>query len=39
MENDKSFVFLTDNELGFVHPGGLMYEDYLDFSVGAAADS
>ncbi|MBW1606670.1 MAG: MBL fold metallo-hydrolase [Deltaproteobacteria bacterium] len=34
-EDGKSFVFLTDNELGFVHPGGLTYEDYLDFSAGA----
>ena len=34
-EDGKSFVFLTDNELGFVHPGGLSYEDYLEFSAGA----
>jgi phosphoribosyl 1,2-cyclic phosphodiesterase len=34
-EDDKSFVFLTDNELGFVHPGGLSYKDYLEFSAGA----
>ncbi len=34
-EDDKSFVFLTDNELGFEHPGGLSYKDYLDFSEGA----
>ncbi|MBW2200597.1 MAG: MBL fold metallo-hydrolase [Deltaproteobacteria bacterium] len=31
VEDDKSFVFLTDNELGFVHPGGLAFKDYLDF--------
>ncbi len=34
-EDGKSFVFLTDNELGFVHPGGLPVEDYLEFSKGA----
>jgi len=30
-ENGKSFVFLTDNELGFVHPGGLPFEAYTEF--------
>jgi len=30
-EDDKSFVFLTDNELMFKHPGGLEYSDYVDF--------
>ena len=35
IENGKTFVFLTDNELGFVHPGGLAYKDYLDFSADA----
>ncbi|HUV49649.1 MAG TPA: MBL fold metallo-hydrolase [Anaerolineae bacterium] len=35
IENNKTFVFLTDNELGFVHPGGLSYKDYLEFSSGA----
>lgn len=30
-ENDKTFVFLTDNELGFVHEEGLPYADYLAF--------
>jgi phosphoribosyl 1,2-cyclic phosphodiesterase len=35
VEDGKSFVFLTDNELGFVHPGGLQYQDYVDFSSGA----
>jgi phosphoribosyl 1,2-cyclic phosphodiesterase len=34
-ENGKTFVFLTDNELGYPHPGGLPYEDYLAFSYGA----
>ena len=32
IEDGKTFVFLTDNELGFVHPGGLAYDDYLAFS-------
>ncbi len=31
IENGKSFVFLTDNELGYVHPGGKTYKDYLKF--------
>jgi phosphoribosyl 1,2-cyclic phosphodiesterase len=35
IEDGKSFVFLTDNELDFVHPGGLQYKDYLAFSTGA----
>jgi len=34
-EEGKSFVFLTDNELDFVHPGGLTFNDYLGFSEGA----
>jgi phosphoribosyl 1,2-cyclic phosphodiesterase len=34
-EDGKSFVFLTDNELGCVHPGGLSYKDYLAFAAGA----
>jgi phosphoribosyl 1,2-cyclic phosphodiesterase len=34
-EDGKSFVFLTDNELGFEHPHGLLYKDYLEFSTGA----
>ena len=29
------FVFITDNELGFVHPGGLEPVDYIKFSEGA----
>ncbi len=34
-EKDKQFVFLTDNELGYVHPNGLKKEEYLAFSRGA----
>jgi ribonuclease BN (tRNA processing enzyme) len=34
-EDGKSFVFLTDNELDFIHPGGLTFKDYLKFSEGA----
>ena len=33
-EAGKSFVFLTDNELGFRHEGGLSYDDYLEFCRG-----
>jgi phosphoribosyl 1,2-cyclic phosphodiesterase len=35
IEDGKSFVFLTDNELGYVHPGGPTFEDYLEFTSGA----
>ncbi len=35
IENGKTFVFLTDNELGFRHGGGLTPDDYLAFSKGA----
>ena len=35
IEDGKSFVFLTDNELGLRHPGGGEYRDYLRFSEGA----
>ena len=35
VEDGKSFVFLTDNELTYRHPGGLDYRDYVDFSAGA----
>ena len=35
IENGKTFVFITDNELGFVHPGGLGFQDYVDFCKGA----
>ena len=31
VENGKTFVFLTDNELGYTHPGGLNYQDYMEF--------
>ncbi|MFP4446713.1 MAG: MBL fold metallo-hydrolase [Desulfosudaceae bacterium] len=31
-EDGNTFVFLTDNELGYTHEGGLTYEDYLEFS-------
>lgn len=34
-EDGRSFVFLTDNELGFRHEGGLDFQDYLDFCKGA----
>ncbi|RPI07111.1 MAG: MBL fold metallo-hydrolase [Ignavibacteriae bacterium] len=32
IEQGKSFVFITDNELSFQHPGGLEYKAYADFS-------
>jgi ribonuclease BN (tRNA processing enzyme) len=35
VEDGKSFVFITDNELGFIHPQGLSYESYRDFCAGA----
>ncbi len=31
-EDGKAFVFITDNELGFDHPGGKGFDGYLDFS-------
>lgn len=31
-EDGKSFVFLTDNELGYDHPEGKGFQAYLDFS-------
>ena len=34
-EDGKSFVFLTDNELGFVHHGGRRLKDYAQFSTAA----
>ena len=34
-ENGRSFVFLTDNELGFVHSRGLNFDDYREFCRGA----
>ncbi len=33
-EAGKSMVFLTDNELGFMHPGALSFEDYRAFCSG-----
>ncbi|MCE5241774.1 MAG: MBL fold metallo-hydrolase [Desulfobacteraceae bacterium] len=35
VEDGRSFVFLTDNELGFRHSGGLAFEDYAKFVEGA----
>jgi len=35
VENGKSFVFLTDNELGFIHNGGMSVKQYIEFSAGA----
>ncbi|MDD2804102.1 MAG: MBL fold metallo-hydrolase [Elusimicrobiales bacterium] len=34
-EGGKTFAFLTDNELGFIHPGGRKPEEYVAFSRGA----
>jgi len=34
-EDGKSFVFLTDNELTYRHPGGMTYDDYRAFAQGA----
>jgi len=34
-EGGRSFVFLTDNELTYRHPGGLEYEDYRAFAKNA----
>jgi phosphoribosyl 1,2-cyclic phosphodiesterase len=30
-EGGRSFVFLTDNELGYPHPGGRTRDEYLEF--------
>ncbi|MBF0487312.1 MAG: MBL fold metallo-hydrolase [Nitrospirae bacterium] len=35
VEDAKTFVFITDNELTYKHPGGLNYEDYREFASGA----
>jgi phosphoribosyl 1,2-cyclic phosphodiesterase len=35
IEDGKTFVFLTDNELGYVHPGGLPAAEYVQFCQGA----
>jgi phosphoribosyl 1,2-cyclic phosphodiesterase len=32
IEDGKTFVFLTDNELGYIHPNGLTLNDYVAFS-------
>jgi phosphoribosyl 1,2-cyclic phosphodiesterase len=34
-ESGKTFVFLTDNELGYLHPGGKEPADYAAFARGA----
>ncbi|NWH06729.1 MBL fold metallo-hydrolase [Desulfobacter latus] len=34
-ENGKTFVFLTDNELGYTHSQGKRIEEYIDFSTNA----
>jgi len=34
-EDGRHFVFLTDNELGHVHPGGRGFDDYVAFCEGA----
>jgi phosphoribosyl 1,2-cyclic phosphodiesterase len=31
-EDGRSFVFLTDNELAYEHPGGAAFEDYVAFA-------
>ena len=35
VEDGKTFVFLTDNELSYRHPGGLDFDDYRKFCEGA----
>jgi phosphoribosyl 1,2-cyclic phosphodiesterase len=35
VEDGKTFVFLTDNELDFIHPGGLSFAGYREVSAGA----
>jgi len=35
VEDGKSFVFLTDNELAYTHRGGCSFEEYAEFSRGA----
>lgn len=34
-EDGKSFVFLTDNELGYMHNGGGSFKSYVNFCKGA----
>ena len=31
-EGRKTFVFLTDNELNFIHPGGCSFDNYVSFA-------
>lgn len=33
-EDGKNFIFLTDNELKYQHPGGLDFRDYVRFAAG-----
>lgn len=35
IDRGETFIFLTDNELGFQHEGGLSREQYMDFCRGA----
>ncbi|MCG6553480.1 MAG: MBL fold metallo-hydrolase [Candidatus Magnetominusculus sp. LBB02] len=35
IEDGKTFVFITDNELTYKHPGGLTFEEYRVFSTNA----
>ncbi|MGD8992109.1 MAG: MBL fold metallo-hydrolase [Desulfobacterales bacterium] len=35
IEDDRTFVFLTDNELGYRHTGGRPFQDYVNFAAGA----
>jgi ribonuclease BN (tRNA processing enzyme) len=35
VENGKTFVFLTDNELDFHHDGGRSFQDYVEFASNA----
>jgi ribonuclease BN (tRNA processing enzyme) len=32
MEDEKTFVFLTDNELGYRHRNGMTFDEYADFA-------
>ena len=32
IEDGKTFAFITDNELGYPHPGGMTFQDYADFA-------
>lgn len=34
-ENGRSFVFMTDNELGYAHAQSRTFQEYVDFSKGA----